>query len=261
MEIKNSSVAITGANRGIGKAFAEVCAQDNAIIHLLIRKEDPELNSHLKNLGAKEVFTHVLDLENRESIATVGSRLRDLTIDVLFNNAGQLTGGLLEQQKVSDIYSVMQVNVTGLIHLTKEILPGMVARKKGKIINNSSVSSIMHFPCATTYAATKAAVNAFTNSLRSELAGTGVSTLLLITPGVETRMFNEIPKKYGKNLDMSLVSKSITTQKYAKMIREAVLEDLPVLKPVGMEAVGLMMATMLPNVFNKFVASKFKRDN
>ena len=260
MEIKNNTVAISGANRGIGKAFAEVCAQDGAKLCLLIRKPEPELEKHFLSLGASEVHTFLVDMLDRASIDQACEQLNKKSVDILFNNAGLLTGGLLEEQPLSDIYAVVQVNVTGLMHLTKALLPGMVARKKGKIINNSSVSSIMNFPTASTYAATKAAVNAFTNSLAGELTGTGVDTLLLITPGVETRMFKEIPKKYGKNLDMSLVAKSITPTKYAQMIREAVLEDLPVLKPSGMESLGLFFAQHLPSVFRKIAVSKFHRN-
>jgi uncharacterized protein len=182
---------------------------------------------------------------------------RPLEIDLLFNNAGLLTGGLLESQPLPDILKMLQVNVNALIHLTHGLLPGMLERKRGKIINHSSVSGVMHLPCASTYAASKAAVLAFTNSLRGELKDTGVTTLVLITPGVKTRMFDQIEPLYGKNIEVPNVS--ISPERYAEMIREAIVEDLPILSPSGSTGLVLGLARHLPQVFDFAVSFKFKR--
>ena len=154
--------------------------------------------------------------------------------------------------------NVNPANINALIQLTHGILPRMLKRKRGKIINHSSVVSLMNFPCASTYAASKAAVLAFTNCLRTELQGTGVSTLVLITPGVDTRMFKDIPKLYGTNLDLGFL-KGIAPKKYAQMIREAILEDLSQLKPHGITGVGLLLAQHLPKTFENVVLKRFKR--
>ena len=257
MEIKNRHVLITGANRGIGKAVAKMCAEEKAHLHLVVRKEDPELTETLKKFGAKSLTTYEADLSQSRAIAKLLDQLQDQTIDVVFNNAGKLTGGLLEQQNFADIEQMLSVNVNAVIQITQGVLPGMLKRKRGKIINNSSVSAYMHFPCASTYAASKAAVVAFTNSLREELKDTGVSTLLLITPGVKTRMFNEIEKYYGKNLEIP--QDSISPSKYAMMIREAILQDLEMLEPGGLTKVGLKVAQYLPPLFRYAVGKRFHR--
>ncbi|MCE3011026.1 MAG: SDR family oxidoreductase [Proteobacteria bacterium] len=258
MEIRGSQVMITGCNRGIGKAVALMAAADGAHLHVVNRKSDPELLNELTNAGAASVTFYSLDLGRKENIDQFLKETQNLQIDILFNNAGLLTGGLLENQTVDEIYAMLQVNVNALIHLTHGFLPRMIAAKKGKIINHASVTGVMHFPCATTYAASKAAVIAFTDSLRVELKGTGVTTLVLVTPGIETDMYKDIPNRYGKNIDLTFM-KGMPTKKYAQMIREAILEDLDVLKPQGFSGVGVLMAQHAPKLFESLVLKRFQR--
>lgn len=257
MEIANRQVLITGANRGIGKAFAKVCAQDKAHLHLVLRSPDSGIVKELEGLGAKSVTVWDANLSSRDEVEYLLVRLKETPIDILFNNAGVLTGGLLEEQPLDDIYNMLQVNLNALVHLTKGILPGMLERKRGKIINNASVSAFMHVPCASTYAASKAAVAAFTDCLRMELKDTGVTTLLLVTPGVRTRMFDEIESLYGKHYQ--LPEESISPNKYAQMIRDAILHDIEVLEPNGLSGVGLKVAKFAKPLFELEVARRFKR--
>jgi short-subunit dehydrogenase len=257
MEIANRHVLITGASRGIGKAFAKMCAEDKAQLHLVLRKEDEELVTGLKEAGAKSVKVYLADLSHRQGVENLLAQIKEVPVEILFNNAGMLTGGLLEEQSMDDIYKMLQVNVQALIHLTHGILPGMLERKRGKIINNSSVSAFMHFPSATTYAASKAAVAAFTDCLKLELKDTGVSTLLLITPGIKTRMFEEIEKLYSKTI--AVPKDSITPAKYAQMIRDAIIHDLDVLEPSGFTGVGLKIAKFVKPLFEFEASRRFKR--
>lgn len=257
MEIANRHILVTGAARGIGRAFAKMCAEDKANLHLVVRKKDDELIKEMEAAGAKSVTCWEVDLSHRSEIEKLLSQLKETPIDILFNNAGTLTGGLIEQQPIDDIYKMFQVNVNALVHLTHGLLPGMLQRKRGKIINNSSVSAYMHFPCASTYAASKAAVLAFTDSIRTELKGTGVTTLLLVTPGIRTRMFDEIEVLYSKNLQVP--SEVISPTKYAQMIREAILHDLEVLEPAGMTGVGLKIAKFAKPLFELQLARRFRR--
>ncbi|WP_347357959.1 SDR family NAD(P)-dependent oxidoreductase [Bdellovibrio sp.] len=257
MEISNRQILITGASRGIGRAFAKMCAEDKAHLHLVLRKNDEEIVQELMDLGAKSVTVHETDLATREGVDALLEQLKEVPLDILFNNAGLLTGGLIEKQPIDDIYKMMQVNVNALVHLTHGILPGMLKRKRGKIINNSSVSAYMHFPCASTYAASKAAVVAFTNCIRLELKDTGVSTLLLITPAVRTRMFDEVENLYSKNFEIP--TDTMSPMKYAQVIREAILHDLEVVEPSGLTGVGLKIAKMAKPLFEMEVLRRFKR--
>lgn len=257
METKEANILITGANRGIGKAVAKRLAEDGANLILVIRQSDPALVAELKKAGAQKIEVIEADLSTRTGVESVVEKMNNLKIDILFNNAGLLTGGLLEEQPIDDIYKMLQVNVNALIHLTHAVLPQMLKRKKGLIINHSSVSGIMHLPCASTYAASKAGVLAFTNSIRQELKNTGVRTLVLITPGIKTKMFDKIEDLYGKNIEVP--QDYISPEKYAEMIREAIVENLEVLNPSGMTGAMLQVAKHLPSLFERAVRFKFKR--
>lgn len=258
MEITNRQILITGASRGIGRAFAKVCAEDKAFLHLVLRKKDEELVRELELAGAKSVTVYEADLSSRESMDDLIAQIKDVPMDILFNNAGVLTGGLLEQQPLEDIYKMFQVNINSLVHLTQGVLPGMISRKRGKIVNNSSVSAYMNFPCASTYAASKAAVAAFTNCLHLELKETGVTTLLLVTPAIRTRMFDQLENLYGKNFQVP--EQTMSPIKYAQMIREAVLHDLPVLEPSGLTGVGLKVAKFVKPLFDFEISRRFRRN-
>ena len=146
-----------------------------------------------------------MDLSSQASIEQCCSELgAQLTqIDLLVNNAGLMTGGLLEEQAIDEVYAMFQVNLVGVTHLTQRVLPGMLARRKGTIANNASISGYAHFPAASTYAASKAGIVGFTESLRRELRGTGVHAMHLVTPGVATDMLSATDEVYGRYMDTS----------------------------------------------------------
>ncbi len=258
METKNAHILITGANRGIGRAFAERMAEDKAHLILPLRTEDPELKKILLEKGAASVEISKLDLSDRLNIERFIEENKARDIDILFNNAGMLTGGLIEEQKIEEIYQLLQVNISALIHMTHGFLPQMLKRKKGKVINHASVSGYLYFPCASVYAASKAAVIAFTQSVELELKNTGVSTLCLVTPGVETRMYRDISNKYSKNLDVGFL-KGMPVKEYADRIRYAIHEDVEFLKPTGFQGIGLLANKYARPLFNRYVMGKFKR--
>lgn len=232
-------------------------AQSKAHLHLVMRQAEPGLVESLRDSGALSVNTWVADLGSRAGVDQLLTQLQGQAIDILFNNAGQLTGGLLEEQPLDEIYSMFQVNLTSVVHLTRGLLPGMVSRGKGKVVNNASVSAFMHFPCASTYAAAKAAIVAFTDCLQAELAPTGVNTLCLVTPGIKTRMFDEIDTKYSKNFEIP--NEHISADEYAVKILAAIESDQTYLLPSGSTGVGLWFARYWPSLFRKEIQRRFHR--
>ncbi|WP_413577288.1 SDR family NAD(P)-dependent oxidoreductase [Bdellovibrio sp. HCB290] len=257
MEITGRHILITGANRGVGRAFAKMCAENKAHLHLVVRSEDSNLVDELKSEGAKSVTVWIADLSKRESVNSLLVQLQGTQIDILFNNAGQLIGGLLESQPIDEICEMIQVNVSSLIQLTHGLLPGMLERKRGKVINVSSITAFMDLPANSTYAASKAAVAAFTQSLRVELKGTGVTTLLLVPPGIKTRMYDKVMTAFGSVIE--LPDKSLSPSQYVKMVREAILHDLEVLKPSGMAGIVLKAAKFAKPVFDFEIGRRFHR--
>lgn len=257
MKIRGSRFLITGGNRGIGLAVAQMAATNGAHVYIASRSLENGIDNQLKSLGAASVHFLACDLSSREGVDRFIKSVESIDVDILFNNAGLLTGGLIEEQSLDDIYNMFQVNLNALVHITRALIPGMVQRGRGKIVNNSSVSAFMHFPCASTYAASKAAVVAFTDCIQVELSGTGVSTLCLITPGIKTRMFDEIEVKYGKNFETP--KDTISPEEYALKIKEAIEKDETYLLPSGATSIGLFMARYLSPVFRSLIQTKFRR--
>lgn len=260
MELQEKSLVITGSNRGIGKALAQAAAKRKMHLHLANRTESSELVTELKELGALSVKPWQLDMSIPSKIDQF---VKDFLnqgnkCELLINNAGQLTGGLLENQETDKIYSMLQVNLGGLIHLTRAFLPHMLSLQEAKIVNNSSVSGVMFLPCASTYAASKAGVIAFTESLRNELEGTSVSTLALITPGVKTRMFDEIPDLYSKNLDLKLLN-SIPASDWAEKVFSSIEADKDRCWPNGTSYFGVKLGQHFPGLLGRSVRPYFKR--
>ena len=258
MEIRDSHFLITGSNRGIGNAIAKVAAREKCNLYLANRTIDSALETQLKELGALNVLQFKVDLSSRKELAKFSEQIIQYPISILLNNSGTLVGGLLENQSTTEIDNLLEVNLRAVIVLTKAILPGMISRKKGLIINNSSVSAIMPFQGASTYAATKAAVLSFTRCLQNELGGTGVSTLSLVTPGVETRMFNEIPTKFGSFLNVKNLS-AISAEDYAERVRTAILENQTELHPRGITRIAEQLAIIAPKLYNTLTGLQFNR--
>ncbi len=255
----NKTTLITGGLSGIGLAIAKKAAADKNKIILVQRSHSETVESELKELGAKDVLQIQSDLSELKNIKKLVSDLesKNIQIDILINNAGLLTGGLIEKQDPNEIYKMLNVNLGAVISLTRLLLPSMLKRKTGRIVNNASVSGKMYMPCASTYAASKAGVVAFTDSIRQELYSTGVSTLLLITPGVKTDMFDDIQKQYGESMDLSFL-KSIPAEKWATSVWDAVKSGQDTLMPGGSERVGVWLATHAPSIFEKGISKYFK---
>lgn len=257
MKIANSWILITGTSRGIGKSCALEFAKRKAKLILVNRKMDVEFQSQLKQAGSPEVVSFECDLSKPDSVKALIQNLQNQQVDILFHNAGLLTGGLFEKQKLEEVLNLLQVNVNSVLHLTHAILPQMLARQSGKVVIQGSVSSYMRFPCASTYAASKAAVVAFAECLSAELEGTGVSTLSLITPGIKTEMFDQIEKLYGPHFETP--KNSISAEDYAVKIAKSIESDDRYLNPVGAEALGLWVSKHIPSLFRFAVLQNFKR--
>ena len=231
MDLTDTTALVTGANRGIGRAIVEALAA-RPVRRVLAGVRDPD--SFEPVAGAAEVRPVRLDLSDRGSIdacvEALGPELAEL--DLLVNNAGRMTGGLLEEQAMDEVYAMFQVNLVAVSHLTSLVLPHMLSLGRGKIVNNASISGYAYFPAASTYAASKAGVVALSESLRRELKGTGVGVLHLVTPGVDTDMLAATEKVYGRHIDTSAWDR-VAPGAWADRILAAIEADDTVLAPGG----------------------------
>lgn len=260
MKLKEKNMFITGANRGMGRAFARKAAELGAHVHVVNRSTGSGIVDELHKLGAASAREWQLDMGDTEAIKKFVTDVENenINIDVLINNAGLLTGGLLETQSPDAIIKMLNVNLTGLITLTRLVLPGMLKRNTGKIVNNASVSGIMFWPCASTYAASKAGVVAFTKSLEQELKDTGVSTLVLFTPGVKTDMYDQISDDYGQNLDLSFME-HISADEWTEQVFACIENNSSECVPRGSARQGLFVARHFPGIFYNWISGRFNR--
>src|SRR5580704_10351048 len=206
MDLTDTTALVTGAGRGIGRALVQRLSQLPLRRVLAGVRSIEDFHAPTPGPGgAREVRAVRMDVSSRSSIeeccARLGGQLDE--IDLLINNAGLMTGGLLEEQAIEEVYAMFQVNLVAVAHLTQRVLPGMLERGHGMVVNNASISGYAHFPAASTYAASKAGVVALTESLRRELRGTGVRAMHLITPGVATDMLETTEEVYGRHIDTS----------------------------------------------------------
>jgi uncharacterized protein len=260
MDLTGLTALVTGANRGIGHAIAEELAKEPLGL-LLAGARNPEEAEPLTPpaSGAREARFVSMDLSSRESIERDATGLAELErIDLLVNNAGLMTGGLLEEQDIEQIYAMFQVNLVAVTHLTKVVLPGMLKRGRGKIVNNASISGYAYFPAASTYAAGKAGVVAFSESLRRELRGTGVDVLHLVTPGIRTDMMEATQEAYGRHMDTSSWGEHPPEEWAAKVVK-AIRDDDHVLGPGGRPAIAKLASRGPATLLDWISARMFSR--
>jgi short-subunit dehydrogenase len=187
------TVFITGASSGIGRELAQCFAADGCRLILLARKRKAlqELADelHAKHKTHSEVYP--VDLAQPDAAKRIFAHLEanGTRVDVLVNNAGFGAYGDFVTLPLERHLEMLQVNVTVLTHLTRLILPGMIARKRGGILNVASTASFQPGPGMAVYYATKAYVLSFSEALTEELAGTGVTATALCPGATATNFF------------------------------------------------------------------------
>ncbi|MBO9538650.1 SDR family oxidoreductase [Herbaspirillum sp.] len=178
-------VLITGATAGFGAAMARKFAKNGHKVIAAGRRKE-RLDELVSELGAGNVLPLVLDVTSKQSIDAGLASLQGewQNIDVLVNNAGLALGvGSAQEAALSDWETMIDTNVKGLVTITHALLPAMVKRGSGTIINLGSTAGAYPYPGGNVYGATKAFVDQFTLNLRADLVGTGVRATNL-APGL-----------------------------------------------------------------------------
>jgi 3-hydroxy acid dehydrogenase/malonic semialdehyde reductase len=204
-------VCITGATAGIGEASARLLAQNNFKLILCGRRKD-RLENLSKELSAlTEVITLSFDVRNRRETEAAIRSLPEAwkSIDVLINNAGGAHGlDPIQTGNVDDWDAMIDSNVKGLLYVSREVLPGMVERKSGHVINLGSIAGREIYPNGNVYCAAKFAVDALTRSMRVDLNAAGIK-VTAINPGLVETEFAKVRFK-GDETKASNVYKGIT---------------------------------------------------
>jgi short-subunit dehydrogenase len=189
VKLRNTRALITGASRGLGRSIAESLAERGAEVALVAR------NGAALELLAKELDgkAYPTDLTDSQAVGALIDRVEaDGPIDVLVNNAGMDCVRLLPDTSAQEMRDLMQVNLLAPMELCRQLMPRMLARGRGHIVNVSSLGAVSVSPGVTVYATSKAGLSHFTAGIRQELRGTPVGTTLVQIGAVKTDMINGI---------------------------------------------------------------------
>ncbi len=194
--LTHSLVLITGASSGIGHSCAYKFAEAGARLILIARRKErlEKLAAELKKRFKTDSYIDELDVRNRQAILEFSQKLpiEWQDINILINNAG-LSRGLqkIHEGEFEDWEEMIDTNVKGLLFISRAIIPGMVERKEGTIINIGSIAGHDVYPGGNVYCATKHAVDALTKGMRMDLVGTPIR-VCTIDPGLVETEFSEV---------------------------------------------------------------------
>lgn len=219
---------ITGASGGIGYELCQQFAKNNYDL-ILVARDQEKLKQYAeefkKNHNAKSTII-LKDLSSATAADEIHQQLKHehMTVDVLVNNAGFGSYGKFSETDLKKELSMMQVNIVTLTHLTKLLLPDMLAKKSGKILNVASTAAFFPGPLMAVYYATKAYVYSFSQAIREELKNTGVSVTVLCPGPTRTGFEKEA------DLGSSKLFKKVSMD--AKTVAEKAFQGLMDNKPL-----------------------------
>lgn len=191
--IAGKTIVITGASSGIGEAAALRLARDGARLCLVARRRDElqRVQAAAHALGA-QAWIYPADLSKAAAVEACADALLAAhpQVDILINNAGRSIRRSVRESldRIHDFERTMELNYFAAVRLTLRLLPGMLERRSGQIINVSSMSTLMPTPRFAAYVASKSALEGFSRTLAAELVGSGVRVTVINYPLVKTAM-------------------------------------------------------------------------
>jgi short-subunit dehydrogenase len=228
---------ITGASGGIGEELARIFAKNGFDLILVARTESKlrELGDQLAKQYGIKATPIAADLADPSAPKRLVEQVQGfgLQVDVLVNNAGFATYGRFDQLDMDGELHLLQVNIVTLTHLTRLLLPGMVARKRGKILNVASTAAFLPGPLMAVYYASKAFVLSFSEAINEELRGSGV-TVTALCPGPTSTGFQARAK-----------------MEESKLVQGRQIMDVATVAQAGYSAVMSGRAVVVPGLMNQ----------
>jgi short-subunit dehydrogenase len=250
MKLEGCSALITGASAGIGREFARQLAGRGRSLILVARREQKlnELREDLKQQHPNlTVHIRKADLADPTQLKELVAWLEreKIDVDLLINNAGLGDLGPFATSDPIRNEQMTLVNVVALTSLTRHLLPQMIARKRGGILNVSSSAGFLPIPNFAVYAATKAYVTSFSEALRAELHGTGVSVCALCPGPVHTE-FLEVAKRPGGWRESGPKFVHIGVEQVVRDALAALEASRPLVIPGVAMKLGMFLVRMTP---------------
>jgi uncharacterized oxidoreductase len=252
MELKNSTILITGGTSGIGLEFVKQLTEHGA--NLIITGRDAKALAHIETMFP-EVHTFQSDVSDPKQIKQL---FEDVTVkfpdlNILINNAGLMR--LIDLQdstlELTDINLEIATNLSGTIQMVHEFLPHLLLQTSAAIINVSSGIAFMSYSSAPIYSASKAGVRAYTQALRLQLEDTNVKVFELIPPGVKTNLQNNwaVPPNPAMLMD---------AEKLVSIAIKGLKNNAKELKPFLISIIKVA-SRLMPDVLLKFGHREFKK--
>ena len=258
MNLDGCSALITGASAGIGREFARQLAGRARSMILVARRDEKliELADRLQR-EHRNLVVHVrkVDLADLgQSRAFLESLDRDkLEVDLLINNAGLGDSGPFAESNSDRNKEMTIVNVATLTLVTRHFLPRMIAKHRGAILNVSSSAGFLPIPGSAVYAATKAYVTSFSEALRAELRGTGISVCALC-PGPVVTEFQQVAKREGVQPDIGPRFLVVTVEQVVRDALAALEADRPLVIPGSAMKLLMLVGRSTPLPVFRWVA-------
>jgi short-subunit dehydrogenase len=250
MKLEGCNALITGASAGIGRQFACQLAGRAQSIILIARREESlielanELRQHRPNL---RIYVRKVDLSDFAQLQDLLDWIdrEKLNVDLLINNAGLGDSGSFANSDPVRNKQMTLVNITALTSLTRHLLPQMIAKRRGGILNVSSSAGFLPIPGLAVYAATKAYVASFSEALRAELRGTGVSVCALC-PGPVVTEFQQVAKRKGVQPDIGPKFLIVTVEQVVRDALAALEAERPLVIPGLAMKLLMLLARSMP---------------
>ena len=258
MKLEGCNALITGASAGIGRQFACQLAGRARSIILIARREESlieladELRQHRPNL---RIYVRKVDLSDFVQLQDLLDWIdrEKLNVDLLINNAGLGDSGSFASSDPVRNKQMTLVNITALTSLTHHLLPQMITKRRGGILNVSSSAGFVPIPGLAVYAATKAYVASFSEALRAELRGTGV-TVCALCPGPVVTEFQQVAKRKGVQPDIGPKFLIVTVEQVVRDALAALEAERPLVIPGLAMKLLMLLARSMPLPALRWVA-------
>lgn len=250
MQLDGCIALITGASAGLGREFARQLAPRAGALVLVARRLDrlEELRDDLTTRDPNlTVHIRAVDLSQANEVdALVGwLRSEQIGIDLLINNAGVGDHGRFATSAPERLQSMIAVNISALTMLTHALLPAMIERKRGAVLNVSSSASFLPLPDLAAYAATKAYVTSLSEALRMELRGTGVNVTSLCPGPVHTE-FNTVASRADERSQQAPEFTYVAPGEVVRAGLAAVEQDAPLVIPGLVMKLAMLLVRLTP---------------
>ncbi|MBV9008981.1 MAG: SDR family oxidoreductase [Verrucomicrobia bacterium] len=254
--LDNCSALITGASAGIGREFARQLAPRAGSLLLVARRQNrlEQLRAELLTINpALRVDVRTVDLANEREMTDLAQSLAAEPIDLLINNAGLGDRGDFATADYPRLHQQVQVNILALSVLTRAVLPGMLARKLGAILNVSSTAAFLPLPGYAVYAATKAYVNSFSQAIRVETRRCGIH-ITALCPGPVHTEFEEVATRAARPLRSAPEFTHVPVEDVVHAALRAIVRNKPIVIPGLVMKLGMGMTRLLPLPLLRFAS-------